>query len=430
MFGNKCAPISVGFVVLSIVSGVLMATVPALPQSSPWYGNEEIRILREYLRIKTVHPNINYAECVEFLKKQAAALGLPVAVHYPVNANNPEVVITWTGSQPSLPSIMLNSHMDVVPVYPEFWTHDAFAADVDSAGKIYARGTQDTKALGMIQLAAVRALKQSGYQPKRTIHVTFTPDEELGGFNGMAGFATSSAFKAMNVGYALDEGGVATSTNTIGVFYDERCPWQIEFVCSGTTGHASLLLENTAGEKITYLLNKLMAMRKAELTKQNQGTNPGKVTSINLTILKGGVQANVVPTDLTAVFDIRLSVDVNHAAFENDLKNWCAEAGGGIQINYLIKTPKAVASRTDSTNPLWSVIDSTAKQFNIQVVPGILVGATDMRFLRKENIQGFGFSPITNTTLLVHGNDEFVSCTEYLEGIQLYTALVSNLGKI
>ena len=28
------------------------------------------------------------------------------------------VIITWEGSNPSLPSIMLNSHMDVVPVFP------------------------------------------------------------------------------------------------------------------------------------------------------------------------------------------------------------------------------------------------------------------------------------------------------------------------
>lgn len=31
-----------------------------LPESSPWYGNEEIRIFREYLRIPTVHPDIDY----------------------------------------------------------------------------------------------------------------------------------------------------------------------------------------------------------------------------------------------------------------------------------------------------------------------------------------------------------------------------------
>ena len=28
------------------------------------------------------------------------------------------VVMTWKGYQPSLPSIVLNSHTDVVPIYP------------------------------------------------------------------------------------------------------------------------------------------------------------------------------------------------------------------------------------------------------------------------------------------------------------------------
>lgn len=30
--------------------------------------------------------------------------------------------------------------------------------------------------------------------------------------------------------------------------------WRIEFVCEGTTGHGSLLHENTAGEKLRRIL--------------------------------------------------------------------------------------------------------------------------------------------------------------------------------
>lgn len=256
--------------------------------------------------------------CVAFLKRLAAEMGLPAYVYYPVNSKNPVVVITWVGTQPSLPSIMLNTHTDVVPVYEQYWSRPPFAADIDEYGRIIARGTQDTKAMGMIHLAAVRALKRSGVQLKRTIHVTFTPDEELGGFNGMAGFVTSAAFKAMNVGYALDEGGVSESNN-IGVFYDERCPYQIELAFNGPTGHASLLFPNTAGEKLVYVTDKFMKWRADEMKKLASGYPYGRVTSINLTILKGGVQANVVPTDFTATFDIRLSVDVDHAAFERQV---------------------------------------------------------------------------------------------------------------
>lgn len=305
-----------------------------LPESSPWYGNEEIRIFREYLRIPTVHPNIDYGTiflfkfdvkmtfplsepCVRFLKRQAASLDLVVSVVYPVNEKNPVVIMTWTGSEPNLPSIMLNSHTDVVPVFDEMWTHPPFAADIDEDGKIFARGSQDTKSLGMIYLAAIRALKLNGVNSlKRTFHITFVPDEETGGALGMAAFVLTDEFKAMNVGFALDEAGVSP-TNEISVFNDERCPWQIEFICRGPTGHGSILFEQTAGEKITYVMSKLMEMRKAEVDRMNTGSLPyGKVTTINLTILKGGVQGNVIPPELSVTFDVRLDVDIDHDVFE------------------------------------------------------------------------------------------------------------------
>lgn len=83
--------------------------------------------------------------------------------------------MSWIGEQPTLPAIMLNSHMDVVPAYPEQWSHPPFAAHIDENGRIYARGSQDTKAIGMQYLAAIRELKKDGKTFKRTIHVTFVP---------------------------------------------------------------------------------------------------------------------------------------------------------------------------------------------------------------------------------------------------------------
>lgn len=237
-----------------------------------------------------------------------------------MNERNPVVIISWIGSEPTLPSIMLNSHTDVVPVYEEMWTHPPFDAVIDEEGRIFARGSQDTKSLGMIYLAAIRALKKEGVESlRRTIHVTFVPDEETGGALGMAGFVGTDEFKAMNVGYALDEAGVSP-TNQISVYNDERCPWQIEFVSNGPTGHGSFLYENTAGEKLSYVVAKLLEMRKSEMERMNTNGLPyGKVTTINLTILKGGVQSNVVPPQLTATFDIRLDVDIDHAEFERNV---------------------------------------------------------------------------------------------------------------
>lgn len=151
---------------------------------------------------------------VEFLKKQAASLNLPVSVYYPVDAENPVVVITWKGSESDLPTIMLNSHIDVVPAYEKFWTRPPFAADVEENGDIFARGSQDTKCIGTQYLAAIRALKRQGIDRlKRTVHVVFVPDEEKGGVRGMKGFVKTDDFKAMNVTFMLDEGGPFQNKN-------------------------------------------------------------------------------------------------------------------------------------------------------------------------------------------------------------------------
>lgn len=143
--------------------------------------------------------------------------------------DKPICIITWTGTEPTLPSIVLNSHMDVVPVFSEMWTHPPFAAEIDSIGNIYGRGAQDMKSVGMQYLGAIRSLRNSGVQLKRTIHVLFVPDEETGGVLGMEAFYNSQDFQLLNIGFVLDE-GLADPSNIFPIFYGERTVWgKIEF---------------------------------------------------------------------------------------------------------------------------------------------------------------------------------------------------------
>ncbi|KAL5278505.1 ACY1.2 family protein [Megaselia abdita] len=186
--------------------------------------NKEVEIFQEYLRIASVHPDVDYTDCVSFLKNQAAALNLPVKVVYPGGPTKPIVLISWVGSDPSLPSILLNSHMDVVPVFPEHWTYPPFEAHIDKDGKIFARGTQDMKSVGMQYLAVVRHFKNQGIHFKRSIHILFCPDEEIGGFKGMKEFVKTKDFESLNVGCALDEGG-PSPTNILPLHYGERYIW-------------------------------------------------------------------------------------------------------------------------------------------------------------------------------------------------------------
>lgn len=114
--------------------------------------------------------------------------------------------------------------MDVVAVIEKYWTHPPFEAEIDDYGRIFGRGTQDMKSVGMQYLAAIRALKRDGIRLKRTIHVVYTPDEEIGGFRGMTKFVQTNEFEALNVGFCLDE-GIASPTDEFPIFYGERYVW-------------------------------------------------------------------------------------------------------------------------------------------------------------------------------------------------------------
>ncbi|XP_068152465.1 aminoacylase-1-like [Drosophila tropicalis] len=399
--------------------------------SSLWENNEEIQIFREYLRIPTVQPNVDYTSCVEFLKRQAASLELPVDVVYPADQTKPVVVFKWLGRQPELPSIVLNSHMDVAPVFPEKWTYEPFSAHMDAEGRIYARGSQDMKCVGTQYLGAIRSLKNGGYQPKRNVYITFVPDEETGGVLGMKEFAKSEYFNAMNVGFSLDEGGTSP-LERYHLFYAERLRWAIKFKFNGKSGHGLLLLANTAGEKLSYVVNKLTEFRDGEVKrlKENPNLNIGDVTTVNLTEVKGGVQSNVVPPSFEVVFDVRVSITVDVNAFEQQIRTWCEEAGGDIELEFLHKEPFVGPTKLDESNLHWVALKKVFDELKLKIHPSVCPGATDSRFLREKGIAAIGFSPINNTTLRIHDHDEFLGADKYLEGIEIYKKAIPALADV
>lgn len=153
----------------------------------------------------------------------------------------------------------------------------------------------------MQYLAAIRVILKNNIKLKRTIHVTFVPDEEIFGPDGMKAFVGSEGFKALNVGFLLDE-GIASENEVFKVFYGERTCWrkfatfkslqkfneiflEIQFRIFGQPGHGSLLLSDTAGESMKKLLDKIYDFRKSQekILEDNPELSLGDVTSINVT---------------------------------------------------------------------------------------------------------------------------------------------------
>ncbi|KAH8250221.1 hypothetical protein KR026_008355 [Drosophila bipectinata] len=396
-----------------------------------WESNEEIQFFREYLRIPSVHPNPDYEPCVEFLKSQASGLDLPIKICHPANEKNPVVVLTWEGLQPDLPSVLLNSHMDVVPVFPEKWSHPPFGAEIDKEGRIFARGSQDMKCVGMQYLAAIRALKRSGARFKRTIHISFVPDEEVGGKLGMFAFVTSPEFRSLNVGFSLDE-GIASPSSEFPVFYAERSVRRVIFKIGGSAGHGLLLMPNTAGEKLSYILERMMEFRSTQVRrlKDNPKLQIGDVTTINLTTVAGGVQSNVVPPLLTVCFDCRLSMDIDISEFHSTLLKWSEEAGGDIEVEFgtTQSTGRVPPTATNDSNPFWVAFKKATDDLGLSIKLQVFPGGTDSRYIRNVGIPALGFSPMNNTPVLLHDHDEYLHAETYLNGVETYIKIIGNVA--
>ncbi|XP_076060232.1 aminoacylase-1-like isoform X2 [Oratosquilla oratoria] len=386
---------------------------------------------REYIRIKTVQPSPDYASCTAFLKKQADDLGAEVLV-YECVPGKPIVIMTLRGEDPSLPSILLNSHTDVVPVYPEHWKFDPFSAHKDEDGKIYGRGTQDMKCVGIQYIEALKQLRQQGHKFLRTIHLSFLPDEEIGGMDGMEKFVRTETFKKLNVGFALDE-GYANPTEKYTVFYGERSPWWVEVICPGQPGHGSQFLPDNAGQKLRRVINFFMDFRDKEekRLKDNPQLNIGDVTTCNLTMLKGGVQYNVVPSVLSVGFDIRIPPTCNLKEFEDMISQWCKEAGEGVEYKFHEKAMvQNTTCVTDGKNIWWDTFRASCQKEDLSLEKKIFAAGTDACYLRELGIPALGFSPMNHTPILLHDHNEYLEEKTFLRGIQIYCTIIKDIANL
>lgn len=389
-----------------------------------------VSLFREFIKVESVQPNPDYDGCIKFLSAQAEILDLPYQVVECV-AGKPIFVMTWLGTEPDLPSVLLNSHTDVVPVFPEHWTHPPFSAFKDKQGNIYGRGTQDMKCVGIQHMEAIRRLKNSGKRLKRTIHLSYVPDEEIGGHDGMQKFVHTQDFKKLNIGFGLDE-GIAVPGDTIPVFYGERNVFWIRIMCPGSPGHGSRFLENNAALKAQYIINKLLDYRAKEKARLESDPNLtlGDVTTVNLNIMSGGVQTNVVPDKFELTFDIRITPTTNIAEFEKMIRDWMAEAGEGLELTFIQKFVDQTLTPTNPDDPWFSALTAGINKHSLKTKNEIFPAGTDSRYLREVGIPAIGFSPMPNTPTLLHDHDEFLNETIFLKGIDVFTDIIQNLGNV
>lgn len=212
-------------------------------------------------------------------------------------------------------TILLNAHGDVVPP-GEGWTHDPYGGEVEN-GKMYGRATAVSKCDFSTYAFAVRALEAVAKPNTGSVELLFTYDEEFGGELGPAWLLKHKIIKPdlmIAAGFSYQ---VITAQN--------GC-LQMEVIVHGKMAHAAIPDSGVdAMQAAVKILNALYAQN--TLYKQINSKVEGiSHPYLNVGMIEGGTNTNVVPGRVSFKLDRRMIPEENPAEVEASLRNIIASA--------------------------------------------------------------------------------------------------------
>jgi acetylornithine deacetylase/succinyl-diaminopimelate desuccinylase-like protein len=150
--------------------------------------------------------------------------------------------------------------------------------------------------------------------------------------------------------------------------------------------------------------------------------------TISLTILQGGSKANVIPSESTATLDCRL---IPGSSKENFLKELRRRLGDEIEVEVKSESQSLPPSPFDTD--LFRAIQkyATENDSDCPVVPYLLPGATDSRFLREKGIVTYDFCPfrlMEKEMLRVHANNERIALDNIRFGMKMLVDLLKEVS--
>lgn len=130
-------------------------------------GDRFLEELKGILRIPSISPEKEHipdmVKCAEKIKENLLSAGADKAEVY-TTAGNPVVFGSKT-VDPSLPTVLVYGHYDVMPVDPlELWETEPFEPVVKN-GRIYGRGTDDDKGQSFMHVKAMETMLATGGLP-------------------------------------------------------------------------------------------------------------------------------------------------------------------------------------------------------------------------------------------------------------------------
>lgn len=140
-------------------------------------GLESLGHFKELLKIPTVNPPGNERRAAEYLARLFDQEQIPYRIVEAAEGRT-NIVARLAGNGSARP-ILLNGHLDVVPVEPARWKHPPFEA-VEAEGCVWGRGALDMKNMVAMAAMTVVLLKRMGVELKRDVIFAGAPTKKQG----------------------------------------------------------------------------------------------------------------------------------------------------------------------------------------------------------------------------------------------------------
>lgn len=428
---------------LPILASILVNSSFAAEPDWKTIDQHAVDFLQRYIRIETINPPADTRASSALIKSELEAAGFTVKLYSSGPDGQTNLITRLPGRDRSKKPLLLLNHQDVVPVDRKAWSVDPFGALVKD-GWIWGRGTLDMKGIGTMQIAALIALKQSGFVPARDIVMFSSADEETSGIYGIRWMLTNH-FDEIDAEYVIDEGGTASrdllSTGKLifGIAVGEKQVLWLKLRAKGTAAHGSQPIPDNANMILLEAIHKALAIQPATkqnpvveqmqrnigVMAQNKFTSAIRGNTMSLTTLRAGVgdppKANVIPSTSEATLDCRLLPGVNAAEFISEIKARINDPR--VTVERISSVPDAGISKSDT--PLFAAISAAARKYNSEAVvtPMLIPYGTDSVNARNRGMIAYGLNPMVldaATMATMHSDEERIPIGEFLKGIRIF----------
>ncbi|WP_134669081.1 MULTISPECIES: M20 family metallopeptidase [unclassified Amycolatopsis] len=354
----------------------------------------------DLIRCDTQNPPGGERPVVEPLYRVLAELGAEVEVFEPEPGRPSILGRIGSGDGPTL---LVNGHVDVVPVSEEDWTVPPFGGLVRD-GLLYGRGACDMKGGIAAALEGMRACRDAGIVPPANIVFHLVADEETGGRAGTEALVAAGLVHA--------DAAVVPEPSELRVGVAERGSLMVEIVVRGRVGHGS---DPAAGHSAVADAARIVSA--LHLADFGDKAHPLLgIPTANAGTIAGGTAVNIVAAECRLRIDRRVLPGQTRDEALATVTGLIDAAG---KFDYDADVLAfAEGSELDPQHPF---VTEVRKAADDAPVSGLKLG-TDARFLRNQlGIPTVVYGPGSMT--VAHTADEYVPVAELTAAARAFARL-------